>query len=214
MKKGVNKNSQDVSKLLEAIKTDEDKSRSAKLRDLYKLQVKLEASLLPRQAIFIREYFKDFNGAQAYVRAGYESKQPGNNAGNLLANPIIKDYITVAKAINSLDINITADFVLHEFYKLAKVTARDLYKENGELIPPHELPVHIAAAISEIKQEEVAMAGGATKTKFSYKLHSKVAALDALGKHVGIYEKDNKQKQLAQVVAYLPENGREVSDKK
>lgn len=43
--------------------------------------------------LFCREYIKDFNGAGAYVRAGYSSSNANSNASHLLAREDVREYI-------------------------------------------------------------------------------------------------------------------------
>jgi hypothetical protein len=46
-----------------------------------------------KQQRFIEEYLVDFNGTQAAIRAGYNAKNPGKIAYNLLRNPQIKSIV-------------------------------------------------------------------------------------------------------------------------
>jgi predicted GIY-YIG superfamily endonuclease len=48
-----------------------------------------------RQQVFIDEYLKCFNGAEAARRAGYSEKSARQTGSDLLANPDIKEYINV-----------------------------------------------------------------------------------------------------------------------
>lgn len=206
----------DITPDLHTIDQDEAVSKKAKLDKLLKIRANCLKSLNDQQQEFVKEYFVDFNVTKAGIRAGYTKSYSMN--GELMKLQAIVNYIEVTRKINELRMGVTADFVVAEFNKLAKVKASDLYDNEGELIPPHKLPDWVAAAISEVKQKSYTVGEGETQKKvveFSYKLHSKVAALDALGKHTGVYERDNKQKTPPastgpQVVFYIPENGREV----
>lgn len=203
----------DVKAILEEIELDEEKTRKAKLRELFKLREECLNQLNPQQQTFVKEYFVDFNKYKAGVRAGYSHEYA--KSGEIMSYVPVNNYILITRKVNDLQIGITAEFVLDEFTKLAKVKASDLYDSNGQLIPPHELPDWVAAAVSEVKQKETPLVNGKSIVEYTYKLHSKIAALDALGKHSGIYERDNKQKtpEAASVVIYMPENGREVETK-
>jgi phage terminase small subunit len=200
----------DLKAELEAIELDEETSRKAKLRRLLDLRAKCLTQLNPQQQTFVTEYFVDFNQSKACARAGYSPEYA--KSGDLMRLQAIVDYITITSKVNELKIEATAEFVLDEFHKLAKVKASDLYDSDGHLIPPHLLPDWVAAAVSEVKQKTTPLINGKEMVEYTYKLHSKVAALDALGKHTGIYERDNKQRtpEAASVVIYMPENGREV----
>ncbi len=202
----------DVTLELDAIELDEESSKKNKLTKLNALRTKILKGLNTQQQEFVREYFVDFNVSKAGIRAGYTPDYARN--GELMKMQSVIDYISITRKINEVKMGVTSEFVLEEFNKLAKVKASDLYDTEGNLIPPHKLPDWVAAAISEVRQKTITIGEAETRKtiiEFTYKLHSKVAALDALGKHTGIYERDNKQKtppNQAQVVVYIPENGR------
>ncbi len=199
----------DLKAELESIELDEETSRKAKLKRLLDLRAKCLTQLNQQQQTFVTEYFVDFNQTKAAVRAGYSADY--GRCGELMSLQAIADYISISRKVNELKLETTAEFVLEEFNKLAKVKASDLYDEHGNLIPPHKLPDWVAAAVSEVKQKTTPLINGKEMVEYTYKLHSKVAALDALGKHTGIYERDNRQRtpESASVVIYMPENGRE-----
>lgn len=196
-------------KLLE-IELDDEISKKAKHKKLIKIRDECISMLNEQQQRFVTEYFVDFNMSKAGVRAGYSAEYA--KSGDLMAMQPVLNYITITRKLNELKMDITAEFVLLEFNKLAKVKASDLYDEDGSLIPPHRLPDWVAAAVSEVKQKTTTLENGREIVEYTYRLHSKVAALDALGKHTGIYERDNKQKtqDAANVVVYMPDNGREA----
>ncbi len=199
---------------IDALEQGEELSKQAQIKRLKSLRDKIaKENLNPKQIDFCQQYLKDFNAAKAAQRAGY-SESTANQGNGVTQTAGVKEYIQLSTRINSLETGVTAEFVINEFNKLAKIKASDLYDEKGLLIPPHQLPDDIAAAVSTVTQKTVELPNGTKIIEFSYKLHPKVAALDALGKHTGIYLKDNQQKTPAlepSVVMYLPENGREVT---
>lgn len=54
--------------------------------------------LLPRQARFVVEYCKDFNGTQALVRAGYSKNGANRQVSAILSNPVIACAIAIRRA--------------------------------------------------------------------------------------------------------------------
>ena len=94
---------------------------------------------------FIVEYMKDLSAGKAAVRCGYN---PSVGFG------LVKKYdkeIRTAMDKRAKRIEISAEMVLQEIAKLATVNVRDLYDEEGRLIPIQELPRHVTASISKIK---------------------------------------------------------------
>lgn len=50
-------------------------------------------TLTLKQAAFVREYLKDFNGTQAAIRAGYSPNGARQQASQLLTNPAIQKHM-------------------------------------------------------------------------------------------------------------------------
>lgn len=67
----------------------------------------LEKVINPKHLLFSIEYVKDFNGADAYMRAGFKTKNYETakvNASKLLANTNIKKYVELLKAEVAKDV--------------------------------------------------------------------------------------------------------------
>jgi phage terminase small subunit len=60
-------------------------------------KIPLLDELPPREAIFIIEYLKDFNGTQAVIRTGFGVKRPDVKAAELLGKSRIRAAIDQAK---------------------------------------------------------------------------------------------------------------------
>lgn len=181
-----------------------------RLERLVKLRDTLAQKLNQKQMTTVTDYLNDFNGKRAMMINGYSQTSAYFNT--VIRHPDVKKYLAVTRKINEITSGATAEFVLQEFTKLAKISAQDLYDNEGNIIPPHLLPADVAAAVSEIKERSwIEGKGAAAKriTEVTYRLHNKLAALDALGKHTGIYEIDNKQKAANVKMQFiLPSNGR------
>ena len=94
---------------------------------------------------FIVEYMKDLRAGKAAVRCGYNQ---------CVGFGLVRKYdkeIRAAMDERAQRIEISADKVLQEIAKLATVNVRDLYDEEGRLIPIQDLPRHVTASISKIK---------------------------------------------------------------
>jgi phage terminase small subunit len=85
--------------------------------------------------------------------------------------------------------------VVREIAKVAFHDIRKLYDEEGRLLPISELDEETAQVISSFKQNSKFDRNGELEGYVEeYKRHDKMKALELLGKHLGIYEADNKQK--------------------
>lgn len=162
--------------------------------------------LTKRRKEFCRQYVIDFNGQLAAERAGYKARSARVTASELLAMPEVKaevERLTEKKAERA---QVTAEEVINELRSIAFANTTDFVKvkdivltEKNSKGRPVRRKARIAyieltadiqkeklAAISEIKQ---------TRDGIAIKTHDKAKALELLGRHLGIFEKDNQQKK-------------------
>lgn len=194
---------------MEKIEADMEITKGEQLKRLAALKSNLFDQLTSQQHEFVKHYLMDHDVKRAGMMAGLSK---GYAESSLLNMPTIRDYIKVVTRMHELTTGITKEFVIAEFLKLAKVSVQELYDKNGNMIPPHKLRPDVAAAVSEIKEKSWMEKQGEESIpvkEITYKLHSKLVALDSLAKHVGLYEKDNNQKRPVVVPQFiLPHNGR------
>lgn len=141
-----------------------------------------------RQQRFVDEYLIDLNGKAAATRAGYSPKSAVITASQLLAKPRIREQIDKVMAERSERTQITADQVVRELARVAFGNTKQIVSWGADgiiLRESSELSEDEAAAVASVEE---------TKTGLKVKQHDKVRALEALGRHLGIFEKDNKQK--------------------
>lgn len=156
-----------------------------------------------RQQRFVDEYLIDLNGKAAATRAGYSPKSAVITASQLLAKPHIRQQIDKVMAERSERTKITADQVVRELARVAFGNTKQIVSWNSKdgivLRDSSELSEDEAAAVASVEE---------TKTGLKVKQHDKVRALEALGRHLGIFEKDNKQK--TPVILQLSEKDEEL----
>lgn len=149
--------------------------------------------LSEQQKRFCEEYIIDFNGTRAATKAGYKSAK--TQASRLLSQDNIQEYVQEIIQKRSKRVNVTADDVINELAKLAFVSVEDLYCEiTGDLLPINEMNEKAKAAISSLETKSIRVGKDSYKKINVAKTYSKEKALELLGKHLGIYEMDNKQK--------------------
>ena len=137
----------------------------------------------PRQQRFVEEYLIDLNGYRAAVRAGYAEKGARNIASRLLRKPEITEAVEKAKEERRERLRITADRVLAELARLAFADIGRLLAHDGtrfSLKDTSDLSPDDLAAVAAI---EVSADG-----KARVRLHSKLRALDAIARHLGLFE--------------------------
>ncbi len=141
---------------------------------------------------FCQEYIVDNNGKKAAIRAKYSKKTAEVQASQLLRILKVKGRVKYLQAKLSEKTGITAEMVIEEYAKIA-MSNMNKYASFGPdgvvLKDSSELSDEDFALISEVSETR-----GKTGSRISFKLHSKTTALDALGRHLGIFEKDNTQR--------------------
>lgn len=160
---------------------------------------KSEAKLRAKQIRFCEEYLIDLNGTQAAIRAGYSARTANEQSSQLLAKLNIQNYLRVRRAELQKQTNITQERVLGELAKIAFIDPRKFY-EGINLVPVADLEDDQAAALASFEVlEDKTAAGEETLTETTIKkvkFWDKLRALEMLGKHLGIFERDNQQKTL------------------
>lgn len=162
-----------------------------------------------RRKAFVAAYLTNGrNATQAAITAGYSEKTAASQASRLLTDAKISRQVAVVMEKAQAASGLTVERTLQEVARLAYFDPRKLFNHDGTMIPIHEMDEDTAAAIASLEHDEI-MSGdkkvGLTK---KLKLTSKTAALEMAMRHLGQYEKDNRQRgpDLAlQVVMMGPE---------
>jgi phage terminase small subunit len=142
--------------------------------------------LTPRQHIFVLEYLKDLNATAAARRAGYSEATAHQQGPRLLANVGVAAAIQKAMQARERRCEVKADNVLRELALVAFSRVKDYVEWGGTLgvtlKPSASLTDDQQAAVAEVSQSRSANGG-----TLRFKLHDKVAALEKLGKHLGLF---------------------------
>ncbi len=144
---------------------------------------------------FCRAYLATNNAAQSTRDAKYSHKGANSKGTQLLANVSIAGRLAHLRSIMATKMDITAQRVIDEYAKIAFCNTQDLLLADNQVADISQLPPEIAAAVSSV-QVETRHDNGKSKgytEKVKFTLHSKTQALDALGKHLGIFKEDNDQ---------------------
>lgn len=156
-------------------------------------------AVTPKQERFCNEYLVDLNGTQAAIRAGYAVNSANEQASRLLAKSNVQEFIKSKQAEIQKRLDITQDRVLKEYARIAFFDIRKIYSASNSLIPINELDDDSAACVAATEVDEIFEGFGEDRKHTGYtvkvKLASKISALDSLGKHLGLFEKDNGQKK-------------------
>lgn len=149
-------------------------------------------ALTARQEMFVREYLVDLNATQAAIRAGYSPRSAEVTGHHLLKNHKVRAAIQTAMEERSQRTEITADRVLKEVARIAFFDVRRLYDKHGRLKPPKDWDADCGAAVAGMRVLRTLESGDEV---LGVTLVSKDSALEKLCKHLGLYERDNKQRR-------------------
>ena len=151
--------------------------------------------LTPRQQIFAQEFVIDFNGTRAAIRAGYATSSAHVTGAQLIKLPKVHNFIKNLQAESVKRNEISADMVIREFAKIAFANYANYLTAGNEMVDVSKLTADQTSAIESINITTTKTdKGRLITTSVKMKLHDKVAALEKLGKHLGIFETHNLQK--------------------
>lgn len=153
----------------------------------------------PKQFQFCQEYIIDLNGKAAAIRAGYKPTSAETMASKLMMRQDIKEYIRELKQIRAERTGITADEVIEELAAIGFYNIQDLINDDMSIVNMKKANRKSVTPVIGIEVTESFSGTGKKRTKTvqtKVKLADKTNALIHLGKHLGIFEKDNAQKSM------------------
>lgn len=152
------------------------------------------------QEMFAAGVAQGLSQAQAYrnaypASAKWKDESVWQRASKLAADAKVQSRVQELLKQAAANNEVTVDRVVKELARLAFFDIRKLVNTDGTPLPLHNLDDDTAAAVSGLEVARVgnAMIGEGEVLKF--KLADKKGALELLGKHLGAFEQDNKQKQ-------------------
>jgi phage terminase small subunit len=133
----------------------------------------------------------DRNATKAAERAGYSAHTANEQGSRLLANVSIREAVDEQIQAQEKRTLITADEVILELKKIAMVDLGRAYREDGQLLPIHEIPKSVRKAIAGIDVDEIFDGFGQDRQLIGHtkklKLFDKLKALELLGKHLKLF---------------------------
>lgn len=152
----------------------------------------MAARLTGKQQRFVAEYLIDLNATQAAIRAGYSQKTAYSIGQENLKKPEIQSAIQVEMEKRANRTEITQDRVLSEYAKIAFFDARKLFDENGRPKEIQSLDDNTVGALAGLDVQDIYELDGEEKIFVGYlkkyKIADKLRALEALGRHIGLFE--------------------------
>jgi len=149
----------------------------------------------PKQLRFCQEYIIDQNATAAALRAGFSKNGVTSTAFNLMQFDHVKKKIAELQSKTATRLEITVEGIAKEYQQIVEANIVDFLDEDGGITNLKKLPREITAAIESIKVSSYFdKKENRVVNVMTFKLHNKNQALEALAKHLGFFERDNKQK--------------------
>lgn len=178
-------------------------------RSMKKKKKIVQRKLTAKQKKFCEQYVIDCNGTQGAIRAGYSKNTAYSIAEQLLRKLEVKEYIQKLQAEIEERSRVKADDVINELAKIAFSDVGKIFTTDNRILDVTQMEENQTRAIQSVEVDELREGDMTIGTTKKVKLYDKIRALEALGKHFGIFERDNKQKATGVVTVFkLPENGR------
>ena len=139
-----------------------------------------------KQKAFISEYLVDLCATKAAIRAGYSAKRADAIGHENLRKPEIKTAIQLAMKQREERTQVTQDYVLRTIHETVERCrqARPVFDQNG------------APVLVETPTGDKAEA-------YTFDAKSVLRGCELLGKHLGLFEKDNRQRNPVDAVAAI-----------
>ena len=154
------------------------------------------------QKLFADEWLRDRNATRAY-KAAYpntiKDSAASSSGSSLLRSLKIDRYIQRKLKAIAKKATIDVEWVLKRYKMLADYSIDDFFYDSGEMKPFSEIPKEALYAVGGFKQSKKTIT---TKDEAiitdrikEFKLPSKRMVLDSIGKHLGMFARDDDNNQ-------------------
>lgn len=147
-------------------------------------------NITEKQQRFVEEYLIDLNATKAAIRAGYSPKTADVQGPRLLGKVRVSCAIARAKAERSRRTGITQDRILQELARIAFLNPVDVLDLQSCTLRS-DVSKDDLSAVSFLRVKKVSAEEGGTYKELEIKFYNKLKALELLGKHLGLFEKNN-----------------------
>lgn len=142
-----------------------------------------------QQSLFVEHYLVTMNGAEAVRLAGYKTKNPRNTASELLSNPRIQEAIAAGMEARVARLHIDQNYVLLKLAEIVDANVGDYMDFHGQSVSLRNM--------SELPREKLGLIKDVVQTENGVRitLPDKLAALDKLARHVGMFERHRQSRK-------------------
>lgn len=132
-------------------------------------------------------YSHAYTGSNDVRAAAIAIGYPPSAGPSLLTKAKTTGALETARRYQAERLGITTERVLVEYARIAFFDPRKLYKDDGTPKAITDLDTDTAAAIASVDSVHSELNGAVVSRAYRYKLSPKLAALDALAKHLDLF---------------------------
>ena len=143
--------------------------------------------LTPKQSAFAAEYLVDMNASAAARRAGYSERTAEWIGPQLLGKSHVAAAVADGMAKRAKRTEITQDRVLQELARVAFLDPGKLFGADGAPIAVKDLDEDTRRAVAGLDVVTIGNADAGIGQVQKIKLADKLAALEKVGKHLGMF---------------------------
>ena len=144
--------------------------------------------LTPKQTRFVEEYLVDLNGKQAGIRAGYAPASAEVQPSRLLRKAKVQKALEAAMQARSKRTEVTADFSVTEFAKVAFANVWDFLPKKARRLTYLESTRTAPRLSRRLPSLRRSIPPWVLHCRTRLKLHDKQAALASLARHLGMFQ--------------------------
>ncbi|GIZ08360.1 terminase small subunit [Flavobacterium sp. UMI-01] len=173
-------------------------------------------NLTIKQEKFCQAYIKLGDKSAAYREAYSAERMKANTihrkAQELFNNGLVTARIEVLQDELKKRNDITIDEIVNGLADMLQFDVAELYDEDGKLKNIHQIPKKARLMISELHTDEIFSKNKVIGQSKKVKIFDKLNVVEKLMKHLGGYEKDNRQKETIVKVSVSKEEIKQISD--
>lgn len=145
---------------------------------------------------FCEEYMVDLNATAALIRAGYagDDRALKQQACKMFRKPSVREYLAQLQLELKEKTLVSAEQVILELSRIAFSNIQDFLGDDNEIVDLKTLPRETTAAVASVKKT-INTFKELDRSVTTFTLHSKTDALEMLGRYLGLFEADNRQRK-------------------
>jgi phage terminase small subunit len=151
-------------------------------------------------------------GMQSAIAAGYSETYAKARGYAMVDHPEVqKEFERIRRRRMRCSTIATPEEILEVLTTVVRTLPNELVDESGEILPLHRMGRDQAQAIAGVKVRERVIAGNGDEQvierRREYRLTDRLKAAEMIAKHHGLFEADNRQREVKQTMLVMMPTG-------